>query len=116
MALLLRIFAKHIYLLCLLEYIDITQVIDKTVEDSLLYHFLQHEKEVPASKEIFETYFINFSYLRKEAAYGKKCTKEEEVKLPKNNIGERLYFIYNIAKIQQKEEDFFRICGKVITR
>ena len=29
---------------------------------------------------------------------------------------ERLRFIYNIAKIQQTKEDFFRIWGKIITR
>ena len=33
----------------------------------------------------------------------------------KNNIIERWHFIYNIAKIQQTEEAFFRIWGKIIT-
>ena len=47
-----------IYLLCLLAYIDATQFIDKTVEDCLLYHLLVYEKEVSASRELFETYFI----------------------------------------------------------
>ena len=56
-----------IQLLCLLEYVDITQVIDNTVEDCLLYHLLEHEKEVPASTELFEIYFIAIRYLRKEA-------------------------------------------------
>ena len=55
-----------IYLLCLLEYINITQVIDNTVEDCLLYHLLEYEKEVPASRELFETYFIIIRYLRTE--------------------------------------------------
>ena len=45
-----------------------------------------------------------------------KYTREEELELFKNNIRERLYFIYNAAKIQQTEEDFFRIWGKIITR
>ena len=39
-----------IYLLLLLEYTDIAQVIYNTVEDYLLYHPLEHEKEVPASR------------------------------------------------------------------
>ena len=96
------------YLLCLLEYIDITQVIDNTVEDYLLYHLLEQEKEVPASRELFETYFITIRYLRKEATYKKKYTREQELELFKNNIKERLYFIYNVAKIQQTEEAFLR--------
>ena len=55
-----------------LKYIDITQVIDNTVEDCLLYHLLEYEKKVPASRELFKTYFITVRYLRKEATYGKK--------------------------------------------
>ena len=74
------------------------------------------KKEVPASRELFETYFITIRYLRKEATYGKKYTREEELELFKNNIRERLYFIYNIAKILQTEENFFTIWGKTITR
>ena len=70
-----------IYLLCLLEYIDITQVIDNMVEDCLLHHLLEYEKEVPASKELFETYFVTIRYLRKEATYGKKYTRQEELEL-----------------------------------
>ena len=53
-----------IQLLCLLEYVDITQVIDNTVEDCLLYHLSEHEKEVPENTEI---YFLTIRYLRKEA-------------------------------------------------
>ena len=94
------------YLLCLLEYIDINQVIDNTVEDCLLYHFLEHEKEVPASRELFETYFQSIRYLRKKATYRNKYSKEEEIELVKLNIKERLYFIYNVVKIQQTEEDY----------
>ena len=75
-----------IYLLCLLEYIDITQVIDNTVEDCRLYHLLEYEKEVPACRELFETYFITIRCLRTEATYGNKYTREEELKLFKNNI------------------------------
>ena len=56
-----------IYLLCLLEYIDITQFIDNIEEDCLLYHLLQYGKEVPASRELSETYFITIRYRRKEA-------------------------------------------------
>ena len=29
---------------------------------------------------------------------------------------ERLYFIYDAAEIQETDEDFFRIKGKIITR
>ena len=79
------------------------------VEDFLLDHFLQYEKEVPASWELFETYFVAIGYLRKEATNGKKYTRQEEFELYKNNIRERLYFIYNVPKIYQTEEDFFRI-------
>ena len=59
-----------IYLLCLLVYIDINQVIDNTVEDCLLY------------------------------------PKEEEIELVKNKLREHFYFIYNVVKIQQTEEDY----------
>ena len=86
------------------------------VEDFLLDHFLEYEKEVPASWELFETYFVAIRYLRKEATNGKKYTRQEELELYKNNIRERLYFIYNVAKIYQTEEDFFRIQGKTVTR
>ena len=68
-----------------------------------------YEKEVSASRELFETYFIAITYLRKEANYGKKYTREQELELFKNDIRDRLYFIYNVAKIQQMEEAFFRI-------
>ena len=50
---------------CLLEYIDITQVLNKTVEDCLLYHLLEYEKEAPASRERFQTYFVAITYLKK---------------------------------------------------
>ena len=46
-----------IYLLYLLEYVDITQVSDNTVKDCLLHHVLEYKKEAPASRELFETYF-----------------------------------------------------------
>ena len=71
---------------------------------------------VPASRELFETYFITIRYLRKEATYGKKYTREHELELFKHDIRENLCFIYNVAKVQQTEEDFFRIWGKIITR
>ena len=74
----------------LLEYIDITQVIDNTVENSLLYYLLQYEREVSAGRELFETYFITIRYLGKEASYGKKYTGEEELELFKNNVRESL--------------------------
>ena len=44
----------------------IIQVIDNMVEDFLQYHLLEYEKEVPASRELFETYLITIRYLRKE--------------------------------------------------
>ena len=95
---------------------DITQVLDNTVEDCPLYHLLEYEKEVPASRKLFETYFITIRYLKKETTYGKKYTREEELEFSKSNIRERLYFIYIVVKIQQTEEDFFRIWRKIITR
>ena len=59
--------------------------IDNTVEDCLLYHLLQYEKEVPpASRELLETYFITIRYLRKETTCGDKYTREEELELFKN--------------------------------
>ena len=81
-----------------------------------MYHLLKYEKEIPASRELFETYFFTVRYLRKEGTYGKKYAREQELELFKNNIRERLYCIYNVAKIQQKERVFFRIWGKIITR
>ena len=54
-----------------------TQVIGNTVEDFLLCPLLEYEKEVPASRGLFETYFIIIRYLRKEATYGNKYTREE---------------------------------------
>ena len=98
-----------INLLCLLAYIDATQFINKTVEDCLLHHLLVYEKEVSASRELFETYFITIRYLKKEANYGKKYTREQELELFKNDMRDHLYFIYNVAKIQQMEDAFFRI-------
>ena len=77
---------------------------------------LEYKKEISASRELFETYFTTIRYLRKEPTYGKKYTREQELELFKNNIRERLYFIYNVTKIQQTEEAFFRICRKIITR
>ena len=105
-----------IYLLCSLQYIDTNQVTANTVKDCLLYHPLQYEKEVPASRGLFETYFITIRYLRKEVTYGNKYTREEQLELFKNNIREHLYFIYNVGKIQQTENDFFRIWEKIITK
>ena len=96
--------------------VDITQVIDNKVEDCFLYEILEYEKEVPASRELFEKDFITIRYLWKEATYGKKCTREEELELFKNNIREGLYFIDNVVKTQKTEEAFSRICGKIITR
>ena len=64
-----------------------------------MYHLSEYEKEVPASRELFETYFLTIRYLRKEATYGKKYAREKIIKLFKNKTRERLYFIYNVAKI-----------------
>ena len=53
--------------------------------------FSQNEVwKVLASRELFETYFITISYLRKEALYGKKYTREQELEHYKNNIREHL--------------------------
>ena len=98
-----------IYLPCLLEiywYNSLIYLIDNTVGDCLLYHLLEHEKVVPVSREFFEIYFTTVRYLRKEAIYGRKYTREQEPELFKDNIWERLYFIYNVAKIQQPEKVF----------
>ena len=81
-----------------------------------MYHLLEYEKEVPASREFFEKKFLTIRYFRKEATYGKKYTREEDLELFQNKITERLYFIYNVGKIQETEEAFFRIWGKIITR
>ena len=72
-------------------------------------------KEVPTSRERFKIYFITIRYLRTEATCGKKYTREKELEFFKNDIRERFYFICNVAKIQQTEEAFFRIWGKIIT-
>ena len=57
-------------------------------------------KEEPASRELLKTYFITIWYLKKETIYGKKNTREQKLKLFKNSIRERSYFIYNVPKIQ----------------
>ena len=44
---------------------------------------------------------MTIRYFRKEAANGNKYTRKEELELFKNNIRERLVFIYNVAKIQE---------------
>ena len=54
------------------------------VEDYLLYHLLEYEKEVPANTELFEINFKTVRYLRKEASYEKKYTREEELEPFKN--------------------------------
>ena len=109
----LLLLTKHIYIsYFLLEYIDVTQVIDNMVDDCLLYHLLENEKEVLTSRKLSKHAFINIRYLRKEATYGKKYTRKEEFELFRNSIRERLYFIYNVAKMQQTKEAFFRIWGK----
>ena len=82
------------------------------IEDYLLHHLLEYEKEVPASRELFETYFITIRYLRKKATYGKKYTREQELELFKNEIREHLYFIVKIQEIGT----FFKICEKIITK
>ena len=74
-----------------------------------MYHLLKYEKEIPASRGLFETYFFTVRYLRKEGTYGKKYAREQELELFKNKTRERLYFIYNVAKIQKTETDFFRM-------
>ena len=48
-----------IYLLCLLEYINTTQVIDDTVEDGLLYHLLQYEKS-NSKQRTFQNILCNY--------------------------------------------------------
>ena len=74
------------------------------VDDCLLYHLFEYKKEVPASRERFETYFITIRYLREEATYGKKYTREEKLELFKNNLRERLYFIYNVGKYSKRSK------------
>ena len=117
MALFLRLPTKHFYIPSLFTRIyQYNSSHWKHSTDCLLYNLLDYKKEVPASRKLFETYFIIIRYVRKEATYGNKYTREEELELFKNNITERLYFIYIVAKIQQTEEDFFRIWRKTITR
>ena len=105
-----------IYLLNLLEYIDITQVIDNTIQDCLLLPLLELMHEMPVSNELFEIYFITIRHLRKDATYDKKYSREKELEIFKNNIRERLSLLYNIAKTQQTEESFLNEWGKIITR
>lgn len=44
--------------------------------------------------------------LRKEVTYGKKTVGKQELK---NNVRERVYYIYNPTKIQQTVEASFRV-------
>lgn len=44
--------------------------------------------------------------LRKEVTYGKKTVGKQELK---NNVRERMYYIYNPTKIQQTVEASFRV-------
>ena len=65
--------------------------------DCLLCHLLECEKEVTASKELFETYFITIRYLRKETNYGKKYTREQELELFKKKLSLES-FLSNMGK------------------
>ena len=51
-----------------------------------MYHLLEYEKEVPASRKLFETYFFTTRYLRKEATDGKKYAREQELEIFKNLV------------------------------
>ena len=84
------------------------------VQDYFLYHLLKYEKKVPTRRELFGTKFLTSRYLREEATYGKKYTREDELALFKHKE-ERLQFIYNPVKIQQMEEAFFRIWNTLTT-
>ena len=65
-----------------------------------MYHLSEYEKEVPASRELFETYFLTIRYLRKEATYGKKYAREKKkLSFSKIKQGNACTFIYNVAKI-----------------
>ena len=72
------------------------------------------KKKTPTRRELFGTKFLTNRYLRKEATYGKKYTREDELTLLKHKE-ERLNFVYNLAKIQQTEEAFFRIWNTLTT-
>ena len=86
------------------------------MEDCRLYRLLDYEKEVPANRKLFGIVFTTIAYFRKEATFGKKYTREEELELFKNNIRERFYFIYNVKKIQQTEEGIINISQDAVNR
>ena len=92
---------------------NIVIFIDNILRDCLLFHLLQYIKKSPQVENFSEHTCL---HLKKEATYRKKNTREQKLELFKNSIGEQSYFIYNVPKIQQMEEAYFRIWGKIITK
>ena len=71
-------------------------------------------KKSTNKKRTFRNKLLTSRYLREEATYGKKYTREDKLALFKHKE-ERLQFIYNLVKIQQMEEAFFRIWNTLTT-
>ena len=75
------------------------------MEDCLLYRLLDYEKEVPANRKLFGIFFTTIVYFRKEATFGKKYTREEELELFKNNIREPFSLYITLKKYSKRKKE-----------
>ena len=104
-----------IYVLNILEFVYWTDGnFDNTVEDILTLPLLHLEK-FPISRDLLETYFITIRFLRKEATYGNKKTREEELQFFKEKLSERLIFLYKKAVLEKKEQELAENWKNLIT-
>ena len=95
-------------------YTDYSPPSDAT--DCLLTPLLQEYHQFPVAHELYELYFIHIRNIRKDATYGTLPPRQEQLLTFKENIQDRLNFLYKAAVSKDNLEHFLKSWKKLVTR
>ena len=84
--------------------------------DCLLTPLLQEYDKFPVAHELYELYFIHIRNIRKDATYGTLPPRQEQLLTFKENIQDRLNFLYKAAVSKDNLEHFLKSWKKLVTR
>ena len=105
------------YLLNLLETIYIEDApFDNIIEQCLILPLMTKYHLMPALRDLFEIYHITVRQIRKDASYNIHYSEVRELKIFIENIAERMGYLFQKARFNNDEENFFKTWGLYINK
>ena len=104
-----------VYLQSILTKVYDNYSLETSAKDCLLKP-LQEIEKFPIAHEIYETYFIYIRNIRKDATYGTLHSRKKQLSTFKDNIKDRLTFLYKSAVLKGNLEPFLASWKKIINK